>query len=369
MVTGKLLERLSSKFKEGIINNDEISTFLYWLKNAELNDIYQINVYELADELKIDRNSLLLFFIDLAEKEFFDINWEYHCPACNGVPETHKFLSEVSNGSSCQMCKVSFDNILDSNVGISFSASEEFVEFTTDFFDSRKKALEEAVNAPDAEKTKIADFLQSRTYVSGMDCLHIPSFKKLFDEDNLPFDESLKIKNITILFTDIKGSTALYNRVGDAKAYRLIREHFEILFDIIENNGGIIIKTIGDAVMASFKSPIDAIKSSLSIEKEFKEFDTKIESEKEFLVKMGIHKGPSIMVTLNNRIDFFGQTVNVASRIQNLAKNNEILISERIKEEKEVLKILKQEVKSLTRKRVKLKGIEEESNIYQLNLK
>ncbi len=197
------------------------------------------------------------------------------------------------------------------------------------------------------------------TFVSGLDCLHIPAFKDIFEDDVLSFNESLAIKNICLMFTDIKGSTALYERLGDARAYRLIREHFNIMFDKIPDSGGVIIKTIGDAVMASFKSLKDGMDAALTIRSAFNEFNSNRETGNEVLVKVGIHLGPTIMVNLNNRVDYFGRTVNMAARVQGQANNNEILISEEIRKDPDVVVLLK--------KHMAFKGIEGLSIVYILN--
>ncbi|MGL1894213.1 MAG: adenylate/guanylate cyclase domain-containing protein [Spirochaetaceae bacterium] len=349
-----------------LLTSEEYIKLKTWGESATLSDIYQINVHNLADTLNIDRRKMLECFIEMAHNELVDINWQYHCPSCNGVPEAHKLLADVTHESNCQMCSITFSNTLDQNIGICFTPSEAYVDFPTEFFENNKKIMNDAINAPLEKKLELAKYLRSQTFVSGIDCIHIESFKELFDDDNLPFDQSLKIKNISILFTDIKGSTALYERVGDATAYRLIREHFHILFDIIAKYNGIVIKTIGDAVMASFKKPTDSTLAAIEIRERFKEFDTKLDSEREILVKMGIHMGSTIMVTLNKRIDYFGQTINIAARIQNEAKNNQILISEKVSKDSGIEQLLLERSISLKKKKVKLKGLTNKSNIFIL---
>lgn len=369
MILKKFFSKVDEIQDSLMLNTDEYNKLKQWAEKATLSDIYKINVHNLADNLDINREHMLESFIEMAHNELVDVGWEYHCPGCNGVPETHKLLSEVTKEASCQMCNIQFSSTLDENMGITFTPSETLVEFTKDFFDQEKQIMKDAINATFETKMEIAKYLKTLTYVSGMDCLHIESFKELFDDDNLRFDQSIRIKNISILFTDIKGSTSLYERVGDATAYRLIREHFDILFEIVHKYNGIIIKTIGDAVMASFKNPKDSALAAIEIRKSFKEFDTKLDSEKEILIKIGIHMGSTIMVTLNKRIDYFGQTINVAARIQGEAKNNEILISEKVFTDSDIKTLLKDRSIIVKKKRVKLKGLSSKTNIYILKFK
>ncbi|MFL5159484.1 MAG: adenylate/guanylate cyclase domain-containing protein [Microvirga sp.] len=68
-----------------------------------------------------------------------------------------------------------------------------------------------------------------------------------------------------MLFTDLKGSTDLYDRIGDLNALSLVQQHFERLRDVTVRHGGAIIKTIGDAVMAAFVEPADAVRAALAM--------------------------------------------------------------------------------------------------------
>ena len=89
------------------------------------------------------------------------------------------------------------------------------------------------------------------------------TFRDVFKADNLNVDQRLKITSLTFLFTDLKGSTALYERVGDLAAFDLVRAHFHALLEIIASEKGAVVKTIGDAVMATFIRPEHAIVAGL----------------------------------------------------------------------------------------------------------
>jgi class 3 adenylate cyclase len=123
--------------------------------------------------------------------------------------------------------------------------------------------------------------------------------------------ESLKVSDMTYLFTDLKRSTPLYESVGDVNAYFLVRQHFEILNKIIRERSGTIIKTIGDAVMAGFERPQDAVRASIEMIEELSRFNRT--ASRPLGLKVGVHRGRAIAVTLNDRIDYFGQDVNIAA--------------------------------------------------------
>src|SRR5665647_1975058 len=91
------------------------------------------------------------------------------------------------------------------------------------------------------------------------------TLRDVFKADNLNIDQRLKITSLTFLFTDLKGSTALYERVGDLAAFDLVRAHFRALLEIISSEKGAVVKTIGDAVMATFIRPEHAIVAGLSL--------------------------------------------------------------------------------------------------------
>src|SRR6202012_4313176 len=98
-----------------------------------------------------------------------------------------------------------------------------------------------------------------RPFLTAKRMLSNQTFRDVFKADNLEIDQRLKITSLTFLFTDLKGSTALYERVGDLAAFDLVRAHFRALLDIIASEKGAVVKTIGDAVMATFVKPEHAI--------------------------------------------------------------------------------------------------------------
>ncbi|MFV1961249.1 MAG: adenylate/guanylate cyclase domain-containing protein, partial [Acidimicrobiia bacterium] len=103
------------------------------------------------------------------------------------------------------------------------------------------------------------------------------------------------------------------------------RRHFDALVQSVTDNSGALVKTIGDAIMATFVSPVDGVRAALDMRSALAEFSRSVSTE--LSLKMGIHRGHSIAVNLNDRIDYFGQTVNVASRVQQLAGAGDIVIS------------------------------------------
>lgn len=164
-------------------------------------------------------------------------------------------------------------------------------------------------------------------FLNGKRLVTMQAFRDLFRSEVVQAREGIGVKNITLLFTDLKGSTALYDRIGDLNAFALVQQHFDLLNDAIVRHSGAVIKTIGDAVMATFLEPADAVEAALSMRRDIAAFNLK-QPDRALILKIGIHKGAAIAVTLNERLDYFGQTVNIAARVQQLAGAGEIFISE-----------------------------------------
>jgi class 3 adenylate cyclase len=199
-----------------------------------------------------------------------------------------------------------------------------------------------------------------RPFLTAKRLLSNQTFRDIYRTDTLDVDQGLKITSLTFLFTDLKGSTALYDRVGDLVAYDLVREHFRVLNEIVASEGGAVVKTIGDAVMATFPTPDRALAAALRMR------DSVQKLKNDLLIKIGIHEGPCLAVTLNDRLDYFGQTVNIAARVQNLANSRAIFASKSVVENAQVSKLLKASNLTLTEQEAALRGVADRMTVYQI---
>lgn len=207
-------------------------------------------------------------------------------------------------------------------------------------------------------------WMELPAYLSGKRLLTSQTFRNIYRSEVIDANEGLGIRDITFLFTDLKGSTLLYDQLGDLKAYHLVRQHFDALNKVIVKHSGAVIKTIGDAVMASFCTPLEGMQAALEIFKAIDEFN---QGRKEQLIlKIGIHTGHSIAVTLNDRLDYFGQTVNIASRVQQLAEANEIYITQHVYAHKGVVELLN--TCSVSSLQANVKGVSGRLQLYKITL-
>src|ERR1700733_14345822 len=191
------------------------------------------------------------------------------------------------------------------------------------------------------------------------------TFRDVFKADNLNIDQRLKITSLTFLFTDLMGSTALYERVGDLAAFDLVRAHFHALLEIIASEKGAVVKTIGDAVMATFIRPEHALAAGLRMRAAMEALNV-ARGTKDLVVKIGIHEGPCLAVMLNERQGYFGQTVNIAARVQGLSTSHAIHVTGPVIDAPAVADILDKEAIKPIQKQAALRGIADKIVVYEI---
>jgi class 3 adenylate cyclase len=204
-----------------------------------------------------------------------------------------------------------------------------------------------------------------RPFLTAKRMLSNQTFRDVFKADNLHIDQRLKITSLTFLFTDLKGSTALYERVGDLAAFDLVRAHFQALLHIIASEKGAVVKTIGDAVMATFVRPEHAIVAGLRMRAAMDALNAERGTD-DLVVKIGIHEGPCLAVMLNERQDYFGQTVNIAARVQGLATSQAIHVTGGVIDAPAVAAVLDKEAITPIQKQAALRGIADKILVYEI---
>ena len=164
-------------------------------------------------------------------------------------------------------------------------------------------------------------------------------FRTLFAEEVLSPDTPISVGAVALMFTDLKASTSLYEAIGEAPAYALVRRHFDLLRDTIARCDGTIVKTIGDAVMAVFVDPARAVEAAFEMHRTIAA-DNAVRGEPPLSLKIGIHHGPCIAVTLNDILDYFGTAVNLAARIQKESRGGDTVLTEDIWSDGDVQHVL-----------------------------
>ncbi len=204
-----------------------------------------------------------------------------------------------------------------------------------------------------------------RPFLTGKAFLNNQSFRELFRMQAWAPDMKLKIKSLTVLFTDLKGSTDMYGRVGDITAYEVVQKHFNLLTEVVREFHGALVKTMGDAIMATFSNSQEGVLASLAMVERMKKLDSS-SGQTELGIKIGLHEGPALAVTADDRLDYFGQNINLAARVQGLAEAGEVWITEAVFNSPGVPDILQASGLKSETKMATLKGIVAPTPVYRL---
>ncbi|MCC6499501.1 MAG: hypothetical protein IT313_04445 [Anaerolineales bacterium] len=222
------------------------------------------------------------------------------------------------------------------------------------------------INATDADSTfQLERASWGDQAATAADVTALQVFRDLFATEVIRPGEEISVGSITLMFTDLRESTRLYRRIGDAPAFGRVREHFQLLEDEIAAEGGAIVKTMGDSVMAAFRHPIAALRAVWKAQVKIME-----RGEPMLWLKAGMHKGPCIVVNLNGRLDYFGSTVNIAARLPGFSQGGELIFSEEIHNDPEVQEFLAQNLKPdvLSRFTGEVKGFDEPFTMWKVRV-
>ena len=213
-------------------------------------------------------------------------------------------------------------------------------------------------NQTDAEQLLILERLEwSDQATTAAEVTALQMFRDLFASEALRPGEQISVGTLTVLFTDLRDSTKLYRQIGDATAFGRVMSHFDVVRKSIVEHDGAIVKTIGDAVMAVFRSAADGLSAMLEVQRALAEpGDGSIPLQ----LKAGLNTGPCIAVTLNDRLDYFGSTVNMAARLEGLSCGADVIISRSVYEDAKVRELIESENLSAEEFDMSLKGFEDE---------
>lgn len=325
--------------------------FIAYLQSPDSRAVYHANPRSVAEQLQLTEPETLKVLVAALKEGIVTLNWDIQCPACYKVDFAASQLCDLRTWHTCSCCHHKHESDIDGQVRVTFS------------IDERLRSLPKEANDPEYRVNVDAKY----GVVSGHRLLTLQMFRELFPRETIPPNESLLIRQVTILFTDLAGSTALYSQRGDSQAYSLVNQHFNFLFEIVDHHNGAVIKTIGDAIMATFTSQSDGIAAAIAMQEEMQNFNRRLGStDNPLILKIGIHAGPCISVTLNDRADYFGTTVNTAARVEGLSQGNDIVFTESLLNQVQAIADAKKY--SYQESVVKLKGLSEASKVFHLRI-
>ncbi len=186
----------------------------------------------------------------------------------------------------------------------------------------------------------------------------LQEFRDLFSSEVLAPGRQVAVENVTLFFSDLSNSTALYEKIGDAPAYGRVGSHFEFLTRNIMEGGGAVVKTMGDAVMAVFLRPEDAVATAIKVQQEFRHFSETLSEKGDIALKIGLHCGPVLAVNSNERLDYFGRTVNIAARAVGVSNGGDIILTGEVWDSDEVKAVVERQELRTQQFQTTLRGVE-----------
>jgi class 3 adenylate cyclase len=207
--------------------------------------------------------------------------------------------------------------------------------------------------------------------LTGLDLLSLQVFRELLAGEVLLPDESLRVTRIAVLFSDLRGSTALYARKGDPVAFGLVREHYGVIAAQVRAARGAVVKMVGDGMMASFADPAAGLRASLAIQQDLARFNQArgLRGNDALQLKLGLHAGSCLSVNLNGRMDYFGTAVNIAARVEGLATGDDVVTTAAVLAEasaRQVLEEARRNGAQVSEFATSLRGLEEAVQVVRI---
>ena len=191
-------------------------------------------------------------------------------------------------------------------------------------------------------------------------------FRDLFSSEVISPSEQVSVGSQVVLFTDLRGSTAMYRHVGDAPAYAMVRNHFAVLNEAVREHHGTLVKTMGDAVMATFSRVDEALAAVRQMHQKLPGANPG--REKDLLLKSSLHAGPCLAVNAEGRLDYFGTTINLAARMVGCCHGGDLTVSADFFERPEMAIFLKEcpgEVEALE---IKFRGFDAPHKVKRITI-
>lgn len=335
---------LTQMFRSGM-GKETVQELYRFIVKSKADDLVVMNPNFIADKAGLSHLEMLNLIVDGVLSGLFEMQWDINCPRCDTIAEHTHALGEIHDHNYCKSCKLDFDNYADQNITISVSIHPNLFE--------GKQPQPAAMRQVDKRVTP----------VTVLDLIGLQKFRENFSSQIPNLDHSVKVRSVTMMFTDLIQSTAIYQDIGDLKAYVLVKEHFDVLFAEITAHSGGIIKTIGDAVMAVFHEPLTAVKVSVELKKAVDAVLLKHKLENGYGLKIGLATGPALIVNMNKVLDIFGTTVNKAARIVSFSDRKAISVCQNTFNDTDLQSYLAETPHQIKTIQEELKGIPGQSSV------
>ena len=367
-------------------------------------ELSHIRPFAVAKRWQTDRWEVLKLFLHATRAGLLNLRWEVLCPNCRStrLPRTTS-LADLASKAHCDVCNIRFDAEFDKSVELKFSVHPGIRPCDEQTFclvgpgarphiaaqiclepnerrawplpvaarDLQVRSVQvketaalppgagELICAPAKFEFKNSDaaffvcnpnpFPVQVAFESGAGDDEIltaacvtnwQEFRDLFATEVISPTERVTVGAQVVLFTDLRGSTALYSNIGDAPAYALVRDHFKILHDVVSAHHGGVVKTIGDAVMAVFSNLTEALAAARAMHEQLGQMNTT--QKIQLRLKSAVHAGPCLAVNANDRLDFFGSVVNLAARLVGSCEGDDLVVADEIFQRAETQNFLRE---------------------------
>jgi class 3 adenylate cyclase len=296
----------------------EDSTWLtrlrHYLLTADERAVFRANPRALAAQLGLAERETLKRLARAASERLVELEWDVHCPRCQAEACRVSHVRDLPKDVDCDFCGHDYDVHVDHEVWVTYTVRPEVRRLSDHADDPGYRRKVDATYGP----------------LNALALLNLPLFRALFTGQVLPEAASLRVRQVTILATDLRGSTTLYAHAGDVAAHQFVRDHFRVIFAAAEAHEGLAVKTLGDGVMAAFPTTLDGLRAAVEIQRGMTAFLREHNGlgDGQLALRVGLHTGPSILVTMNGQLDFFGATVNIAFRVARLSHGGDILVTD-----------------------------------------
>lgn len=368
----------------------DLSKLTTHILEATDEELARIRLKPLARQLEIELPKLIHTAVCATHAGLISLSWDVTCPHCRGVRKTADSLGDIPGEERCDACDITFSTEDIGNLEVVFHVNPEIRRAEKKFYCAAEPATKRHIYiqrrvAPHAALEFDSDLeageyrarvLGNKRYLpisvgagserravigkhagplktterplfifenphdkvetlvverrdEDNDALRpgeifgLQIFRDLFGGQSLAEGLKIELGNQNILFTDIVGSTSMYLKNGDGGAFQSVRRHFQKTYEVVRAFNGAVVKTIGDAAMVAFTDALQCARAAVELQKIF---DGNAETGGVFL-RVSIHSGPCLAVNLNSGVDYFGNTVNYAAKIQQFAGAREIAFS------------------------------------------
>ncbi len=359
-----------------------VTALLEHLVCGDPMDLDRVRPFALAGSLGLPRRETLRTALELTKEGLLWVRWDVLCPHCRGTRTSLARLDDLSPEARCEACDVVFQTTAE-RLELTFRCHERLRHIEPRVYCAAEAALKphvrlqlgvgDALTVQPSLRSgrylvRTADFAtripltvdehgadagvadgtalhlapgatldlpatDSRWLIEALwndqeavrptDVLSMAAYREVMGDERLGTDMALEMGDQALLFTDLVASTQLYRQLGDVAAFRAVSAHFAVVSDLVKAEGGAVIKTIGDAVMAAFTTPEAAARAAEQLaQTDFGDLQ----------IRVSLHSGRCIAVALDTGVDYFGSVVNEAAKLQSAAGAQQVAISEALAE-------------------------------------